>query len=484
MKKDKLQKDIIHTGVLVVGGGAAGMGAILNLKRNDIILVEAPESNSFFSPWNVMIKNKKNLKAEMLKSGGGLNDKRLLRKFLIKKEEVVRDLKKLGIKFKPSNLGVVPDYARPGLKIKEAFAGHIKNNNLKRIVGCVNKFFLNKNNQIFGVGVMIDEEKEIIITFDYLILAAGGISSFFNFSTGEKKVNGSILALCHEAGLEMRDLEFLMFHPFLLTDKRLPRVLVSGDILTKLKFKNEKGEDFLSQKITEALKNNEHHYVFPEMTREFYRQSLKGKILAELTCSSDWFEKYKKENEFGFVFGSLTKQELQDIEISPTFHFLIGGLVINDKAQTNQYNIYAAGEITGGLHGINRIGGTAVAEAWAFGKIAAEDINKKKFKDNQLNNKKFEVVFAREIKSSGISDDLKNKIWQALGPVKNVRSLKNLKKYILTNKKISVEEGLILNMVKICLSRKGSIGSFYREDLSLVSKAKSLHVFNKKIFLK
>ena len=91
-KKNKVSK--IHTKVLVVGGGAAGMSALLNLKIKDVILVEAPGSNSVMAAWNIMIKPKEDLRMEMSKAGGSMGDKELLNKFLEMNEDVVNDLKK------------------------------------------------------------------------------------------------------------------------------------------------------------------------------------------------------------------------------------------------------------------------------------------------------------------------------------------------------------------------------------------------------
>ncbi|RLG13780.1 MAG: hypothetical protein DRN66_03510 [Candidatus Nanohalarchaeota archaeon] len=115
----------------------------------------------------------------------------------------------------------------------------------------------------------------------------------------------------------------------MVIDSRLPKLLISGDILTKMEYEDNDGKNFLSKDIADALRSNEYHYVFPKMTRQFYLQSLKGKIFGRLVCSDEWFEKYKKENEFGYIFRNFKKSELQKIELHPAFHFSIGGLMIN-----------------------------------------------------------------------------------------------------------------------------------------------------------
>ena len=75
------------------------------------------------------------------------------------------------------------------------------------------------------------------------------------------------------------------------------------------------------------------------------------------------------------------------MEIEPAIHHTMGGVVINSKAQVlngeNQIipNLYAAGEVTGGVHGDNRLGGNSIADITIFGKIAADSALEQIFKD-------------------------------------------------------------------------------------------------------
>ncbi len=75
---------------------------------------------------------------------------------------------------------------------------------------------------------------------------------------------------------------------------------------------------------------------------------------------------------------SLTAAPYYAIEILPAIHHTMGGLKINSKAEVQNKNgksipgLFAAGEVTGGVHGANRLGGNAVADICVFGKIAAD----------------------------------------------------------------------------------------------------------------
>src|SRR5262249_36568871 len=62
------------------------------------------------------------------------------------------------------------------------------------------------------------------------------------------------------------------------------------------------------------------------------------------------------------------------VEIGPTAHFLMGGVVIDSACRTPIEGLFAAGEDTGGVHGANRLGGNGVAESTVFGGLAGDTI--------------------------------------------------------------------------------------------------------------
>ncbi|MGL5611884.1 FAD-binding protein, partial [Cetobacterium sp.] len=78
----------------------------------------------------------------------------------------------------------------------------------------------------------------------------------------------------------------------------------------------------------------------------------------------------------------IVKAPFYAIEVSPAIHHTMGGVKINENAEVLDKNgdkiqgLYAAGEITGGVHGGNRIGGNAVTDIIVFGKIAGENAAK------------------------------------------------------------------------------------------------------------
>ena len=102
-----------------------------------------------------------------------------------------------------------------------------------------------------------------------------------------------------------------------------------------------------------------------ESTLSKYNEAVKNKVDSE-------FNKKTLPKE-------LTGTKYYAIEVSPAVHHTMGGVRINTNAEVLGKNgrpikgLYAAGEVTGGMHGANRIGGNAVADITVFGKIAGEN---------------------------------------------------------------------------------------------------------------
>jgi succinate dehydrogenase/fumarate reductase flavoprotein subunit len=66
----------------------------------------------------------------------------------------------------------------------------------------------------------------------------------------------------------------------------------------------------------------------------------------------------------------------QVVELAPAAHFGIGGVRINEKAETSLQGLYAAGEVSGGLHGANRLAANSMPEIFVFGGIAGESASR------------------------------------------------------------------------------------------------------------
>ena len=106
-----------------------------------------------------------------------------------------------------------------------------------------------------------------------------------------------------------------------------------------------------------------------------------GKTLVKTMETYNGYVKAGTDKDFGKTVlpRKLSKAPFYAIEVSPAVHHTMGGVRINTKAQVLTADgkvipgLYAAGEITGGVHGANRIGGNAVTDITVYGKTAGEN---------------------------------------------------------------------------------------------------------------
>ena len=118
------------------------------------------------------------------------------------------------------------------------------------------------------------------------------------------------------------------------------------------------------------------------------------------------------------------------MEVAPTAHYSMGGIKINNDAQTSSVmGLFAAGEVTGGIHGANRLGGNSLAEILVFGKIAGKSASLFSKNLKSHNRSKDMILKANEnidklIKKGSelalpLQNELQDTMWKYCGVIKN-----------------------------------------------------------------
>lgn len=174
------------------------------------------------------------------------------------------------------------------------------------------------------------------------------------------------------------------------TGKRFVDEMENRDIVSNAVLKSEGKTAFIifDQGIRDSLKVIEEYATRGLMTEGASIADLAQKIkipadaLEETISRYNEYVKTKKDEDFNRNPTSMdlpiAKAPYYAIEIEPAIHHTMGGIKINSKAEVQNKSgssipaLFAAGEVTGGVHGANRLGGNAVADICIFGKIAAD----------------------------------------------------------------------------------------------------------------
>ena len=212
-----------------------------------------------------------------------------------------------------------------------------------------------------------------------VLLATGGGPTMYKYHTpsGDKSCDGLAMAL--RAGLTLRDMEMVQFHPTGLlagSDTRMTGTVLEeglrgagGYLLNgnKERFmgnydpRNERAtRDIVSRSINSEIRagrSTPNGGVYIQMSHlgpDNVRKQFKGMVER---CADSGFD----------LAGDL-------VEVVPTAHYMMGGLIFKADCSTELPGLFAAGEDTGGVHGANRLGGNGVANSTVFGGIAGEEM--------------------------------------------------------------------------------------------------------------
>ncbi|WP_295448011.1 FAD-binding protein [uncultured Thiodictyon sp.] len=210
-----------------------------------------------------------------------------------------------------------------------------------------------------------------------VLLATGGGPTMYRFHTpsGDKSCDGLALAL--GAGLALRDMEMVQFHPTGLLAGAETRM--NGTVLEEgLRgaggwLKNAAGERFMlhwDPRAERATRDIVSRAIFDEIRAG--RGTPNGGVYLEIAhlgraqVSRQFKGMVERCADCGFDLAG------GRVEVVPSAHYLMGGLCFDPHGRTALTGLYAAGEDTGGVHGANRLGGNGVANSTVFGGIAGD----------------------------------------------------------------------------------------------------------------
>jgi succinate dehydrogenase / fumarate reductase flavoprotein subunit/fumarate reductase flavoprotein subunit len=195
--------------------------------------------------------------------------------------------------------------------------------------------------------------------------------------SADKSADG--IALAYRAGLELRDMEMIQFHP---TGLVIPGSLMTGALLEEgLRgagghLRNGRGERFMQRYDAARMERSTRDLVsrasFMEITAG--RGTPNGGVWIDVShLGAEHVERafrgmVRRCRDFGRDLAR------EPVEVQPTTHFMMGGVVVDPSCRTGIEGLFAAGEDTGGVHGANRLGGNGVAESTVFGGIAGDVI--------------------------------------------------------------------------------------------------------------
>ncbi|WP_106768779.1 flavocytochrome c [Paenibacillus faecalis] len=366
---------------------------------------------------------------ETLKGGHGTNDKDMLRFFVDNSADAIEWLDSIGIRLNNITItGGMNEKRTHRPEDGSAVGPYLVNGLLKNIQEQDIPLFVNanvteiteKDGKVNGAKVVFDQTDEKTIAADAVVVTTGGYGANMDMisevrsdleglvTTNQEGSTGDGIKMIEKLGGTTVDMDQIQVHPTVQQDKSYligEAVRGEGAILVSSDGKRFTNELDTRDNVTAAinkLPEKSAYLVFDSGVKSrvkaiqqyekmgFVIQADSIEALAkEMDVPADQLKttldtwnsavKNKKDAEFGRTTGmdnDLSSAPYCAIKIAPGIHYTMGGVKINTNTEVLNKDgepipgLFAAGEVTGGLHGQNRIGGNSVAEIIIFGRQA------------------------------------------------------------------------------------------------------------------
>ena len=287
----------------------------------------------------------------------------------------------------------------------------------------------------------IQNGERTVYLADSVILAAGGHTRIWRKSSSRRNENtGDGFYLGLKSGCILKDMEFVQFHP---TGMVMPEYM-SGTLVTEAvrgeggHLINNKGERFMKNYDSKRMELSTRDRVAMANYTEILegRGTKNGGVYLDISHKTKQFIIDKLPRMYRqFLDTLMIDISKNPMEVSPTAHYSMGGIVVEpDDHSTGVEGLYAAGEVTGGLHGANRLGGNSLAEILIFGKRAGNAAAKRSINMDVQYRSRAVIKNAHEKINSFLKNgtdvarplqrELRNIMWENCGVVRDEKMLK------------------------------------------------------------
>ena len=418
--------------VLVIGAGGAGLRACIEASAQGVsvglvcksllgkahtVMAEGGMAASLRNAdsrdnWEIHFR-------DTIRGGKHLNNWRMVEIFCQEAPERVAELEEWGALFDRTKEGLIaqrnfgghryPRLAhvgdRTGLELIRTLQNHGIHQGMEIYMECCIVDLVLEDGKVTGAfGFWRESGNFIVFRAKSVILATGGLGKVYRVTSNSWEGTGDGHALAYRAGAELIDMEFVQFHPTgMVWPPSVQGILVTegvrgeGGVL-----KNSEGRRFMYDYIPDTfapetsdteeeaerwLAGDPEARRPPELlTRDVVARAIRSERLAgrgsphggaflDIASRRDAEYIKKKLPSMYHQFMKLGNLDITTtpMEVGPTCHYVMGGVRVDADTQMSAVpGLFAAGEVAGGLHGANRLGGNSLSDLVVFGKRAGE----------------------------------------------------------------------------------------------------------------
>jgi fumarate reductase (CoM/CoB) subunit A len=533
--------DKVTTDILIIGGGGAaamaalsarGLGAKVTIASKETSLVggatimAAGGTSAVFRPSDTPAM----FYEDIMRTGKNLNNPKLVRTLTENSKEGVLRLQEYG--FLLDRQGLDPSrmirtaeghaHPRGYLDRREAvgfchgLGGALIRNGVDfRSETVICKLLSNHGRIVGALGISLATGDYMVFNAKVTVLSTGGLGALYKVTTNSRILTGDGYAMAWDAGAELVDMEMVQFLPLAFPYPKSRQGLNIGMCSLfgpGVKLYNGLGERYMEKYDPERKEFATRDVV----ARANYTEIREGRGTEKGTIVVDTRE-HDPRNLALFqathphisqmlkkVFGERAALWEEPFEAIPSQHFFMGGVIIDENCETQLPGLFAVGEVSGGVHGANRLAGSALTEIFVFGDIAGRKAAASSEKQKLIPPEEGEIreqidrlermfsVRQEGVRPFEVKKAIQAIMWENLGPVRNeegmkkaVAELRSIQEKDLPNvvlasghKKYNrermeaIEVGLMIKtasfVARAALSRNESRGSHYRTDFPVL----------------
>jgi L-aspartate oxidase len=373
--------------VIVVGGGAAGLMAALELPAGLRVLLlskeQAPRSASRWAQGGIAAVTAPDDSFEAhardtLQAGGGLCDPEAVQLLVHQAPACVQRLLELGMDFDRqegrlsttleaahSHRRVLHAQDRTGGALVDALEREVlRRPGLMRQQGALVLQLWVEDQRCRGVQLLLGDQV-LWLTARAVVLATGGGGHLFANTTNPAQASGDGLVMAWQAGATIRDLEFVQFHPTALMLPGAPHFLISEAV----RGEGARLVDDTGQSPVADLPGGD---LAPrDAVSRALVERMRERQLAHLWLDLRPVGQQRLERQFPTILGRCRELGLEPcqapIPVAPAAHYWMGGIRTDLQAASSIAGLYAVGEVAStGVHGANRLASNSLMECLVF----------------------------------------------------------------------------------------------------------------------